>query len=101
MQFNSTSVSGIDSSEFSLQLPIKYILDVLDSHEVQIVREAYAYLHPTKSTIFLDENNRIISTCKKYHHIQFSGMKLSSQGKVPYALAIPVMQSDLNDPRPL
>ena len=29
------------------------------------------------------------------------GMKLSSQGKVPYALAIPVMQSDLNDPRPI
>ena len=28
-------------------------------------------------------------------------MKLSSQGKVPYALAIPVMQSDLNDPRPI
>ena len=35
MQFNSTSVSGIESSEFSLQLPIKYILDVLDSHEVR------------------------------------------------------------------
>ena len=49
MQCNSTSVSGIDSSEFSLQLPAKYTLDVLDSHEVQLVREAYAYLHPAKS----------------------------------------------------
>ena len=49
MQFNSTCVSGIDSSEFSIQLPAKYTLYVLDSHEVQLVREAYAYLHPAKS----------------------------------------------------
>lgn len=41
MQFNSTIETGIDSSEFSLQLPAKYTLSVLDSHEVQLVREAY------------------------------------------------------------
>lgn len=48
MQFNSTSETGIDSSEFSLQIPAKYALSVIDSHEVQLMREAYAYLHPLK-----------------------------------------------------
>ena len=38
-QLNSTSETGIDSSEFSLQLPAKYTPSVLDSHEVQLVRE--------------------------------------------------------------
>ena len=52
MQFNSTSETGIDSSEFSLQLPVKYTLSVFDSHEVQLVREAYAHLHPLKSEIY-------------------------------------------------
>ena len=52
MQFNSTSETGVGSSEFSLKLPVKYTLSVLDSHEVQLVREAYAYLHPLKSEIY-------------------------------------------------
>ena len=49
MQFNSTSVSGIDSSEFSLQLPIKYILDVLDSHEV---REKHMHISILQNLLF-------------------------------------------------
>ena len=97
-KLQSTTETGINSSKHVPQLPTKHTLQVLEHHELELLRESYAYIYPERSSVFLDENNPIPTTCKRYNHIQFSSMKLSSAGgsyqeKVPYTLTIPVTQT--------
>ena len=102
-QFQSISSSESRFENCSLQLPTKYTLTVLSDYELKLLREAYAYLHPSKSEILLDERFSLPSTCKKYNTIHSNGIALSSSdssggnpGKVPYAYAIPLTQANLS-----
>ena len=102
-QFQSISSSESRFENCSLQLPTKYTLTVLSDYQLKLLRKAYAYLHPSKSDIFLDERFSLPSTCKKYNTIHSNGIALSSSdssggnpGKVPYAYAIPLTQANLS-----
>ena len=111
LQYQSTSESVIVENEDNFQLPKKYTFTVLDGNDLTQLRQVYAHLHPERATFIQDVRNAVPSTCKRYTHVNFCGKKLSSasehnEGKVPYALAIPIAQTESSststnvDPRP-
>ena len=83
-------VTASENDDTSLQLPTKYTLTVLGADEMNLLREAYAHLYPSKAGDILNEHVLVPSTCRKYTHVRYNCMPLSSTGnsklgKVPYA----------------
>ena len=93
-------VSRATESASVVTEPRKYKLSILCPDEIDVLKKVYCKLHPQYQTAIIENKLTILSSVKRYSHIQLRNVKLSSvieNAKVPYVMAKPFFLSSSMD----